>query len=129
MSELQVLLEFKKSLVTFFDELIEIFPEEGDLVIIRIFLQDQIPIKDVMDVFNYKMISLKPMVKTRDETFFLEHNVFDELGNKDKVNHFKKIWRSNRLDKEDKHVIWKWVDTFVYLGEKYNMIKQQQSCM
>ena len=38
MSELQVLSEFKNGLISFFDELIDQFPKEGDLVMIRIFL-------------------------------------------------------------------------------------------
>ena len=48
----QILLQFKNELITFFDELIDIFPSEGDLVMIRIFLKDQIPIEDVMIIFN-----------------------------------------------------------------------------
>jgi len=58
------------------------------------------------------------MAKERNEVFFLEHNIFDSLG-KDKILHFKKLWRSERLDYEDKQVIWNWVDAFIYLGDKY----------
>jgi len=61
---------------------------------------------------------LKKMVKERNETFFLEHNIFDYLG-KDKVNNFKKLWRSGNLDDEDKEVVWKWIDSFIFLGDKY----------
>jgi len=70
---------------------------------------------------------LKKMIKDRNEVFFLEHNLFDSLG-KSKVGHFKQLWRSNHLENEDKEVIWKWVDTFVYLADKYAKIiaKQQQ---
>lgn len=122
LNDTRVLAEFKSSLISFFDELISQFPHEGDLVIARIFLNDQVPIKDVMDEFNLKMnmddYLLKRMVKERNESFFLEHNVFDSLG-KDKVNHFKRLWRSGNLDDEDKEVVWKWVDSFIYLGDKY----------
>jgi hypothetical protein len=122
MSEIEVLREFKNGLISFFDELIDQFPEEGDLVIIRIFLNDQIPIKDVMDIFCLKINTddqkLKKMVKDRNESFFLDHNIFDALG-KDKVNHFKKLWRSGRLDDEDKLVVWRWIDSFIYLSDKY----------
>ena len=52
MSELQVLSEFKNGLISFFDELIDQFPKEGDLIMIRIFLKDQIPIEQVMNTFN-----------------------------------------------------------------------------
>jgi len=126
MSEIQVLVEFKNSLISFFDELIEQFPEEGDLVMIRIFLKDQILIEDVINIFNHNINKneqkLKKLIKERDEGSFLENNIFDSL-NQSKINHFKKLWRSVRLDKEDKDVIWRWVDSFIYLGDKYMKLK------
>ncbi len=127
MSEIQVLSEFKNGLISFFDELIDQFPQEGDLVMIRIFLKDQIPIEDVMIIFNNSLTKdnykLKKMIKDRNESFFLEeNNIFGSLS-KNKVNHFKKLWRSGLLDDEDKLVVWKWVDSFVYLADKYLKIK------
>ena len=117
-----ILQEFKNSLVTFFDELIDQFPEEGDLIMVRIFLKDQMPIETVMTVFINNLHrddqKLKKMVKDRNEVFFLENNIFDTVG-KDKVLHFKKLWRSGRLDNDDKKVVWKWSDSFIFLGDKY----------
>jgi hypothetical protein len=122
MSEIEVLTEFKTQLISFFDELIGQFPLEGDLVIVRLFFANQIPIQDVMNNFNHKINTndqeLRKMIKNRNEAFFLENNIFDNLG-KDKINNIKKIWRSDRLDKEDKEVIWNWIDAFMYLGDKY----------
>ena len=37
MSEIEILCEFLNGLISFFDELIDQFPTEGDLVIFRIF--------------------------------------------------------------------------------------------
>ena len=126
MSEIEVLIEFKTQLLTFFDELIGQFPQEGDLVIARVFLANQILIKDAMDVFVRKINTndqeLRKMVKERSEAFFLEHNVFDNLG-KNKVTHFKRLWLSGQLDDEDKSVFWNWVDAFVYLSDKYTKVK------
>ena len=125
MSEFEVLTEFKKQLILFFDELITQFPLEGDLVVIRLFFSNQIPIQNVVNTFNHKINTndqeLKKMVKERNESFFLEHNIFDNLG-KEKVIHFKKLWRSERLDNEDKEVIWRWIDTFIYLGDKHSKV-------
>lgn len=123
MSEIEVLTEFKTQLISFFDELIGQFPLEGDLVVVRLFFANQIPIQDVMNTFNHKINTndqeLRKMIKNRNEAFFLENNMFENLG-KDKINHIKKIWRSDRLDKEDKEVIWNWIDAFMYLGDKYS---------
>ena len=122
MSEFEILTEFKTQLISFFDELIEQFPEEGDLVVFRLFLSNQIPIKDVMNIFIHKINTndkqLKNMIKERNEIFFLEYNIFENIT-KEKVNHFKKLWRSCRLDDEDKQVIWNWIDAFVYLSDTY----------
>jgi len=122
MSETEILSEFKTQLISFFDELIGQFPLEGDLVVVRLFLANQISIQHVMNIFNHKINTndqeLRKMAKERNEVFFLEHNIFDSLG-KDKILHFKKLWRSERLDYEDKQVIWNWVDAFIYLGDKY----------
>jgi hypothetical protein len=129
MSSIEILLEFKNSLVTFFDELIDQFPEEGDLIMVRIFLKDQMPIENVMTIFINNLYKddqrLKKMVKERNENFFLENNVFDTLG-KDKILHFKKLWRSGRLDADDKKVVWKWIDSFIFLGDKYTKSKQNE---
>lgn len=126
MSEIQILTEFKNGLITFFDELIEQFPYEGDLVMIRIFLKDQINITDVMIIFtnviNKDEQKLKKMIKDRNENFFLENNIFDSFS-KNKVLHFKKLWRSGALDSDDKKVVWKWIDSFVFLSDKYNKLK------
>ena len=126
-SIIEILSEFKNSLVSFFDELIDQFPEEGDLIMVRIFLKDQMPIETVMTVFINNLYKddqkLKKMVKERNESFFLENNVFDTLG-KDKILHFKKLWRSGRLDVDDKKVVWKWIDSFIFLADKYLKCKQ-----
>jgi hypothetical protein len=122
-SESEVLAEFKKQLLSFFDELIGQFPREGDLVIARVFIATQIPIKELMENFIHKISTnnqeLKKMIKSRNETFFLQYSLFEDIDRKEKLNHFKKIWRSEQLDKEDKDVIWNWIDAFVFLSEKY----------
>jgi hypothetical protein len=123
MSEIEILTEFKSQLITFFDELVSQFPTEPDLIVLRLFLTNQVPIQDVMNIFNHKINTndqeLRKMVKERNEVFFLEHSIFENVQ-KDKVNHFKKLWRSGRLDLEDKNVIWNWMDAFIYLGDKYS---------
>ena len=121
MSKIQILIDFRTALVNFFDELIEQFPEEGDLVMLRIFLNDQVPIADVMSVFISKLLPLKEIVIKRDVNFFLgagAASLFEKLE-KSKVNYFKILWQSDRLDDSDRDQIWKWYDYFIILAEKY----------
>ena len=75
MSETQILIQFKNSLVSFIDELIEAFPQEPDLIILRIFLKDQVPVQDVMNKFIHtiKMINkLKKILNKEMKLFFLK---------------------------------------------------------
>ena len=122
MSELEVLIQLKTQLVNFLDELIESFPDEPDFLIFRIFIKDQIPITDVMNYIVFKLLPLQRLVKERDEKFFLNNNVlFPEFNNADlkKVDHFRNIWLSEKVDQDDRDVIWSWFDTFIYLANKY----------
>ena len=119
MSKIQILIDFKNNFVNFIDELIQQFPNEKDLIIFRIFLKDQVPIEEVMKRFVEKLLPLKENVKKRDETFFINNNVLFGDSNSDKVGHFSALWQSSRLDKDDKDIIWSWVDLFIRLAEKY----------
>jgi hypothetical protein len=121
MTDIQILQEFKDNLISFIDELIEQFPDVADLIIIRIFLKDQVPMTDVVNKF-IDHFDLKPMIKARDDNVFLEHDILFESLDKKRVNHFQKIWLSERLDDEDRTIMWCWMDSFIYLAEKYDKI-------
>lgn len=128
MAETQILIQFKNSLISFIDELIEQFPQEPDLIILRIFLKDQIPIEDVMTKFTYTINKndqeLKKYITERNEYVFLESDVFDGIAKSKSIN-FKKLWRSGNLDSEEKETVWKWVDSFVKLSDLYNKAKNK----
>jgi len=127
MAEIQLLTQLKKQLVTFLDELIESFPDEPDFVIFRIFVNDRLPIVDIMNYIVNELCPLKDMIKNKDEKFFLNYNVlFEKLDDQDttKINHFKNLWLSNSLDTEDRETLWRWFSSFVTLGIKYKELKQ-----
>lgn len=128
MSEIEILSQLKKGLLSFLDELIASFPSEPDFVIFRIFVNDKLPIVDIMDYIIYNLLPLQDMVKNRNEKFFMNYNIlFEKFDETDtgKVNKFKTIWLSNRLDKDDKETIWKWFQSFIYLANKYNDLKRR----
>jgi hypothetical protein len=128
MSTLQILKEFQLQVTTFFDELIAQFPNEGDLVVMRLFVSTQLPIEDTINKFIYEMSKnngeKRQAVKDRNEGFFLNFEAKTETSEKYKFNHFKKLWRSGQLDNEDKRIIWQWIDTFIFLADKYTKSKQ-----
>lgn len=120
MSQLQLLRGLHSDLLKFFDSLIEAFPDEGELVIIRFALTDQFPITDIMDYITVSLLPLKSKVVNRDKNFFLENNILFEQLDNSKVNHFKLIWKSDTLNEEDKDSIWRWFDRFILRAERYN---------
>ena len=119
MSKTDILKQLKEQLILFFDELIDTLPDEPDLIIIRIFIKDKYPVEDIMKYLMKKFIPLRNCILKEDEGFFLNNNIlFEEMDNT-KVNHFKRIWRSETLSEDDRKVIWKWFKGFLYLAEKY----------
>ena len=120
----QIVQNFHTSLIHFLDELIEQFPMEDDIVLARLFLKNSIPPVTIINTFIKETLPLKECITNRDEDKFLNSDlsIFNSL-NKNKVNHFKVLWKSSVLDDEDRQVIWRWFDTFIYLAEQYQKLK------
>jgi hypothetical protein len=119
--KMQLMYEFRNQLINFLDELIEQFPEESDLYIIRIFLKDQIPVYDVLGRYIRDLLTLKKIVDKRDESFFLQNDILYEQSGValDKVNNFRQLWLSEKLDDNDREVIWKWMDLLNHISAQY----------
>lgn len=123
-TEIDILIKLKTQLITFFDELVETFPTEPEFLIFRVFIDNRIPIVDVMNYIIVKLVPLRDMVKRKDSAFFLGHNIlFDQLDST-KVNHFKRIWLSKNIDDDDKDVIWAWFNSFIDLGVQFQALKK-----
>lgn len=115
--KIKALGDLQKTLVSFFDELIEMFPKEGNFVAIRIMVKDRIPITTIYDHFVKNLLPEKETVQKRSNVFFDKNPLLSALGDSHKEN-FKVLFFS--LDEEDKQVIWKWIDAFICLTEKIN---------
>lgn len=124
MSELQLLQTFKKQIIQFLDELIQQFPQESEFLIIRIFVKDQIPLGDVLGRFIKECLSFHQSVLDKDEKFFLESDlIVNALGGNEMgyevMNRIKQLWKSDRLDKDDREMIWAWLALFFKIARKY----------
>jgi hypothetical protein len=119
--KLKYMKEFRDQLVIFLDELIEQFPYEGDFVLIRIFIKDQLPIYDVIGRFIRDLLPLKKQVQKRDSEFFIQNTFLYTSASigEDKINYFKNLWLSDKLDDTDRETIWKWMDLFISIADKY----------
>ena len=119
--KLTILNEFRNQLINFLDEIIEHFPTEGDFVIIRMFVKDQIPATDILGRFIRDLLPFQEFVKSRNEEFFLENSLLYTGGkiSSNKIDHFSKLWKSDKLDELNKKIIWDWMDLFMKLANSY----------
>lgn len=118
--QVELLVLFKKTMIEFLDELIEQFDQEGDLIVLRFFLSEQIPLETIMLQFNNYVYPVRDMIKNRDEKFFLERDNIFGSSPKDKVIHFKELYL--KMPKDDRITLWSWFDTFIMICEKYKKI-------
>ena len=120
--KISLIREFRMVLVSFLDELIEQFPHEGDFVIIRIFIKDQVPMADVLGRFIRDLLPCAEQVKSRNEKFFLDNTLLYSGASvaDSKVNHFKNLWLSNQLDDNDRETVWKWMDALNKMASQYH---------
>ena len=117
--QIRILSIFKDQFITFLDELIAQFPKEPDLVIVRIFMKDQVPIEDVMCHVIKEILPFENKIEEKDEGFFLENKrLFNEISS-ESVIHFKRLWTSNSLDNDDRDAIWDWFKSFCILAKRY----------
>tara|TARA_Y100000591_G_scaffold329343_2_gene357708 strand:+ start:836 stop:1318 length:483 start_codon:yes stop_codon:yes gene_type:complete len=122
-NELNYLIHFKTQMLHFIDELRQIFPNEPSFIIIRIFVNDKIPVKDVIGRFMLECLPVSRAVKERNDKFFIYSDFIfekyaDDVG-EDEIKHFRQIWESEILDDENKEVIWRWLDMFMLIARKY----------
>jgi len=123
MSSTHILEKFQSSLVAFFDELIDMFPDEKEFILLRILVKDQIPSTQIIKYFETAVESTTIMtsIEKRDDQFFLQNMLFSKLISKSDV--FKKIWIS-KLDKDDRNMIWNWIDAFIKMTKNYTAAKK-----
>jgi len=109
-----VLGRFKTGLVQFIDMLINWMPEDEELLVTRILIQDQIPIEEVMQKFIKFVKPHETAIKNRNEIFFMEDpKLFSSVKKQDKILSFKKLWLNQEFSKSDREKTWMWMDFFV----------------
>lgn len=115
----KILHKFHECFIQFIDELIEQFPQEAKLHIVRILVKDTTPPWKLMDKYVTFILPHKDLVDERDESFFLNQNEgFNQLADKNLIS-LQHLWKSQQVDQEDKEMIWKWFDLFNTLANKF----------
>jgi hypothetical protein len=91
MNSIEILEKFHKSLVSFFDALIDMFPNEKEFILIRILVKDQIPSTQIMGYFQLVASNNEIMdsIKKRDDQFFLQNVLFSKINKSDIFKNFQ----------------------------------------
>lgn len=119
---IDVLKHFKTNIIKFFDALIELLPKEGDIIILRVMFDSQIPIENAMDIFSARIMPYADMLRNKDDRFFLEGTDLFSGVRRDKVSYFKDLWSSGTLTPEDKTQMWRWFSLFLHLAIQYKQL-------
>ena len=117
---------FREQLLNFVDELIETFPNEGNLILLRVYIDTHLIIEKSLREFTQKINEndgkLKQMIKERNEHFFINYDLIN-LESKNEINYMLKLWQDDILQPDDKTTIWDWVDLFVKISNSF-LLKQ-----
>lgn len=118
----EYLRDFKEQMVEFLDELIEMFPTDGSFILIRVFVNDKIPVTAVLGRFMRDCLKYYDFVKKRNDKLFLSKDfLYNSYGAEvgiDQIDRFRDIWQKE-LDNEDKEMVWSWMDLFFKLSMNY----------
>jgi len=123
MNTSELLVVFKDQLLNFTDELLEMFQNEPKLILLRVYIENNLIVEDAVKRFGKALNgsdALATMIQKRNECFFINYDMM-KLNNTDtnQVNFMLELWNDKRLDDEDKSVIWMWVDLFVNITQCY----------
>jgi len=118
--QVELLKLFQKNMIEFVDELIDQFEEEGDLILFRFFISEQMPIETLMERFIFYIHPHKDMIKERNDKFFLERDNIFGSSPQEKVIHVKKLY--TQMSQDDKKTLWSWFDVFISISEKYKRL-------
>lgn len=129
LSTFEILSIYKSNTLKFLDSIIELFPEESDIIVMRILFENQIPIDTSMKVFSKRLFTpvetdngvIVPadMIKIKNDKFFLHNSILFSGVEETKIIRWKQLWQSKRLDSSDREAIWKWFKLFRELSEMY----------
>lgn len=123
MNTSELLVVFKDQLLNFTDELLEIFQNEPKLILLRVYIENNLIVEDAIKRFGKALNGsddLTTMIQKRNECFFINYDMMKLKDNDtNQANFMLELWNDKRLDDEDKDVIWTWIDLFVNITKCY----------
>jgi hypothetical protein len=122
MSKTEILKHFKDNLILFVNALVTKFPEEGDIWLLSVVVNEANDVDEIIRVFGKIVLPHAEMVHNKNDNFFLEKCSTLLKGivpDSVELNHFKKIYLSPSFTDDDKQQLWRWFKLFLVLTQKY----------
>ncbi len=97
--------------------------EQGDLMMVEFFFK-RMHEEMVMQHIIKQVVPYKIKIKDRDINFFIENRCLFAGLPEDRIDYYRNIIVSNeRLNDEDRQIIWEYFDTIMALAESYRKHK------
>ena len=119
-----ILSKFKMNVLALVDELIIQFREESDFVVLRLFIDNQMPIIDLISKFKRFIDKndnqVRNLIKNKN-SFALENDdsLFSFMKKDSQIKKYKSLWLSSEFTEDSKDVVWQYLQVFVKLCDKY----------
>ena len=123
MNSIKLASTLHEQVLTFVDELSKMITgDNGELISINFFYQ-QYPAEKLMEEMITFVLPWESQIKSRDDDFFYSNKqLFGDLPD-ESVDYFSNLWKSDKLDDEDKSVVWEYFDVFIECAKAYKKIK------
>jgi hypothetical protein len=119
-SKEDILGRFRSTLLDFADELIELFPDEGDLSLGRTWLGMGANMADIIEGFWERSKPWETEIAAcNSETLISDDSIFSGLEG-GKILHMKTLWKSPNMTAETKEIVWAWVHALLALSRAYS---------
>ncbi len=119
----KVLGQLRDQVLNLLDDLLSICPNEPDILLVRLFFENQVDSETLMKGFVKWVYPWKNYIKNHNEKYFEENeHIFGPVP-ADKFQHFKVKMKDGTFDKDDKEIIWEYFEVFISLIEQYNKVK------
>lgn len=121
LSDVEILSIFKSNVVDCLDNLLEIFTDgkdQQDLITFKVGFE-LFPITLTMKLFSDKILPLGTMIRKRNDEFFLDDTKNFKLKIGDTEISWKSMWKSRKLEQDDKTRLWEYMTLFLNLAEMY----------
>ena len=118
-----VLQELKEQVLNLLDDLLEILPNESDILLVRLFFENNADPYFIMQGFLKWVYPWKKFILERNEKFFAEaDHIFGPIP-PEKLKKFKQVYHDGKtLSEDDKKVIWDYFAVYIALIERYRKL-------